>query len=222
MTTGNADLCARTHLRLRAALEARFFGAGWVTDESIDCSVGERAVAAFRRPIGDGLMVSALFDRHTDQLPFEMMVTIGIAYESLDRLWPLLTDEPTEDAIFHGLTGLHDGVVVGDERDAETAADALTDILMDEVDSYVRQYGGIAALLAANRGPDVDLDTEMYVVPALLASAGRFEDSLAALAAYQPSRARAALDRLLDPVRDYCRFSQQLTRWLDSATTGDP
>jgi hypothetical protein len=74
----------------------------------------------------------------------------------------------------------------------------------------VREYGSTKALLAANRGPGVDTDTEKYTVPALLAAAGRFDDARATLAAYQPSRVRAVLDR------DYRQFSQQLTRWLDS------
>lgn len=217
MVTGKADPSVRTHLRLQGALERRFFAAGWVSDETIDCSVAEPNVAAFRRPISDGLVVTALFDRATDEpLPFEMGVTIGIAHTALDRLWPALTGEPPEDVIFHGLTGFQEGITVRGEQDVATAAETLTDILMGRVDSYVREYGSVDAVLAANRGPDVDLDTEMYVVPALLAVAGRFEDARAALVAYQPSRVRALFDRVLDPDRDYRRFTERLTWWLDS------
>jgi hypothetical protein len=34
----------------------RFFAAGWVIDATIDCSVDERRVAAFRRPISECLV----------------------------------------------------------------------------------------------------------------------------------------------------------------------
>lgn len=214
--TGEADPSVRTHLRLQAALERRFFGAGWVRDETIDRSIAEN-VAAFRRPIGDRLVLTALFDRGTDKpLPFKIGVSIGIAHTALDRLWPVFTGEPPEDVIFHGLTGFQEGITVRGEQDVETAAETLTDTLLSKVESYVRKYGSVDAILAANRGPDIDLDTEMYVVPGLLAVAGRFEDARAALVAYQPSRVRALLDRVLDPEHDYRRFTERLTWWLDS------
>lgn len=115
MMTGKADPSVRTHLLLQTALEQRLFGAGWVRDEMIDCSIAEN-VAAFRRPIGDRLVLTALFDRATDEpLPFEIAVSIGIAHMALDRLWPVFTGEPPEDVIFHGLTGFQEGFTVRGE-----------------------------------------------------------------------------------------------------------
>jgi hypothetical protein len=88
-------------------------------------------------------------------------------------------------------------------------ADQLAGLALEEAVAFAQRYMSVDALLDAHRDDDESEGVNM-VVPALLATAGRFDEARGALARYRPE-----MD-LPQERRRQRRFVYQLTRWIDS------
>jgi hypothetical protein len=132
---------------------------------------------------------------------------LGVAYEPLRRLWPLLGDYVRIAA----LTDLPESACrteVHTQGDVAPVAKQLAGLALERAVTFAERYTSVDALLEAHR--DDESDGLNQVVPALLAAAGRFEEARSALARYRPD-----VD-VPEAKRRERRFVYQLTRWIDS------
>jgi hypothetical protein len=184
-------------------------------------------LAELVRPLDDDMAATASVGRASsipDHLPVWITdVHVGVCYEPLRRLWPLLGDD-------YRLALIHDQVFpdqsvededeVEDRRlkvssaaEAEVAVDAIGGVILREAVPFAERYAGIEPLL-----DEFGFDEEQGFVDqravAVLAAARRFEDANAALARYRPTTGSRERDR------EARRFVHQVRRYIDSR--GDP
>jgi hypothetical protein len=211
---------AELHVLLREALRARLAEAGWVPDHGQRTDPDAYDVAALRRPVADDFAATASFSRArslSERPPLWVTgVEVGVSYEPLQRLWPLLVERPPSGELATDVEELlasprELAVKVFRAADVAAAADDLAAPVLEHAVAYARRYASVDALVAAHLADeDVDAEDEedplgvSRAVPALLAAAGRFDEARAALAGYAPEGP------------DDHRFVRQLTRWLDA------
>jgi hypothetical protein len=211
---GRADEASQLRAALRRGLAARLEGSAWSAVQ--DGREGPFVLAQLVRPLADGFAATAevlLSSVSPDRPPVLVNdVSLGLAYEPLRRLWPLLGDrfqlalvatsareaDDDESALFE----------LGATREVPHAVEALASVILDRAVPYAQRYASFDALLAAFADGD-DIRR-----PALLAAAGRFDEAAAALARYEPPRESGAF------ARQERRTAYQLRRWVSSR--GDP
>lgn len=136
---------------------------------------------------------------------------LGVAYEPLRRLWPLLGDYVRIAA----LTDLPESACrmeVHTQGDVAPVAKQLAGFALERAVAFAERYTSVDALLEAHR--DDESEGPNQVVPALLAAARRFEEARSALARYRPD-VDVDVD-MPEAKRRERRFVYQLTRWIDS------
>jgi hypothetical protein len=210
---------AELHMLLREALGARLAPTGWMPDDGQATGPDSSCVGAFRLHIADCFAATASFSRAqsmSDRPPLWVTgARVGVSYEPLQRLWPLLVDRVPACELETGVEELlvpprEVEIQVLRSADVAAAADELSGPVLEHAVSYAQRYASVDALIAAHtEDDDEDEDGEEVwgvsrVVPALLAAARRFDE------------ARDALARYVTHGRDDERFVRQLTRWLDA------
>ncbi|HTC60809.1 MAG TPA: hypothetical protein VK691_11915 [Solirubrobacteraceae bacterium] len=210
--TGRTD-AARLRQQLRDELAAHLAPAGWYPVLGIDDH--SMTLAAFVRPLSDEFAATAEYTRALstpDRPPVRItQPMLGVAYEPLRRLWPLLGDNVRIAA----LTALPESagrMEIHTQDDVAPVAKQLAGLALERAVTFAERYTSVDALLDAHRDDEVEGPSQ--VVPALLAAAGRFEEARSALARYRPD-----VD-VPEAKRRERRFVYQLTRWIDSG--GDP
>ena len=179
-------------------------------------------LAAFRHPLdehftatGEVLSASSIPDRPP---VWVTGVSVGIGYEPLRRLSPLLDLYELE--VFHETvwpevgddgTRLEDPLEVTTAQDAERTAERLARVIIERAVPFAEQYASLEALLAEHSPGDGD--RSQLTSAALLAAAGRFDEARRSLARLHVSE-RSQLTRRVR------RAARQLTRWVQSG--GDP
>jgi hypothetical protein len=206
--TGRGD-AAGLRQQLRDELATHLAPAGWYPVPANDDH--SMALAAFVRPLSDGFAATAEYTRalSTPDRP-PVWITqpmLGVAYEPLRRLWPLLGD-------YVGIAALTDlpesayGMEVHAQGDVAPVVKQLARLALERAVAFAERYTSVDALLEAHHEDESEGPNQ--VVPALLAAAGRFEEARSALARYRPD-----VD-VPEAKRRKRRFVYQLTRWIDS------
>lgn len=215
---------------LRRELVARLEGSGWRAVEG----GAEHSFVLVRlvRPLANGFEATAeveLVSRLPDRPPVLVSdVGVGVAYEPLRRLWPLLgdrfklsllatstrwpdiaggEDEKEDEEDDHADEGALLGVA--SEREVPAAIEALADMILDRAVPYAERYASLEALFGALED-DEDPDWVDIRAPALLAAAGRFDEAAAALDRYEPPGESDFFSR------QERRTAYQLRRWVTS------
>lgn len=138
---------------------------------------------------------------------------IGVAFEPLRRLWPLLDDQPHVTTLFQRAKEMPASarcaqIEVHAQEEVPAVAGRLAEIGSQDALAFAESHASVDALLAGlgyrESGP------VSMAVPALLAAAGRVDDAREALARYG-----GEMD-LPEPKQRERRFVYQLTRWLES------
>lgn len=200
---------------LRDELAARLDPAGWHRVDGLgDDSM---KLACFTCPLGDEFAATVEYWRVMsvpDRLPVRVsQAMIGVSFEPLRRLWPLLEDQPRVTTVYQGIEEMPERVrcariEVHTHDEIAPVADQLAGIALEHAVAFAEPHASVDAILGAlgygEAGP-VNM-----VVPALLAAAGRVEQAREALARYG-----GEMD-LPEQKRRERRFVYQLTRWLDS------
>jgi hypothetical protein len=148
-----------------------------------------------------------------DRLPLTVThVLVGVSYEPLRRLWPLLgryrvsvfsedvheTDDPED---WH--------LEVDTDAQVVSAAGELAGLVLEHAVTFAERYASLERLLAEFE------DDEMHMtVPALLAAARRFDEAHEALCRFRSKRG------FPEAGGESRRFARQLGRWINSR--GDP
>jgi hypothetical protein len=210
--TGRGD-AAGLRQQLRDELAAQLAPAGWCpVSNNDDYSM---TLAAFVRPLSDDFAATAEFTRALstpDRPPVRItQPLLGVAYEPLRRLWPLLGDH-MQIAALADLPESACGMEVHTQDEVAPVAKQLAGLALERAVAFAERYTSVDALLEAHR--DDEDEGPNQLVPALLAAAGRFEEARNALAHYRPD-----VD-VPEAKRRERRFVYQLTRWIDSG--GDP
>jgi hypothetical protein len=215
----------RTLLRSRFAMSLA--PTGW--SPAVEASDSPVDLAEFVRPIGGGVVATVeigCVGREPDGLPVEIsQVWVGVGYEPLQRLWPLLGEvyrlslvwepiwPPEDDTRLPPDDEEEPRLAVSSAADAEAAVAQLTAVVLAQAPAVIEQHGTVEQLLDELRSDQEDGSVDERTV-ALLAAAGRLEEARAELARYRPLTGSAEGDR------DARRFVHQITRYLDS--NGDP
>lgn len=209
---------------LRAAFAARLEPAGWqvLGGEDEDLSL------VFISPVGTGFAATARVSWGVsipDRRPVIVSgVSVGVSFEPLRRLWPLLGDFPVEvveEHVWSAASPVPGGegrdpepgvppLEVRGAGDAERAADELAPLILERAPAFAQRYASLDALLEKWGGDGRYGDIRHA---ALLAAAGRLGE------------ARGSLELLRPPAnprmsRRQRRAARQLRRWIDSG--GDP
>jgi hypothetical protein len=180
---------------------------------------GGFTLASWERPIGDEFEATAEIwkagsSRHAPELRLGQLL-IGVSYEPLRALWPLLGEQfslAARSTVARG--GREDRMIVTTPDEAAGAAETLASIVLERAVPFAQRRRSVDAIVAELA------DRESDVVPAILAAAGRPGEARAALATYLGrvqagvSDSEDAFERI--PRRRAERFARQLTRWLDS------
>jgi hypothetical protein len=182
---------------LREGLAARLSALGWVKAPGRAFTL-----AAFVRPLGEDLAATAEIDMASslpDRPPVRLTrVTVGVAYEPLRRLWPLLGDLVSLHALAEEAVDDEWELEVWGRGDVPAAVETLAAIVIDRAVPFAERYASLDAVIAERRGDDL-------ISAALLAAAHRFAEADAALAAHP-----------YELSRDQKRFVRQLRRFIDS------
>lgn len=207
---------------LRATFAARVEPAGW------RMLVGEDeylSLATFLYPTGSDFAATAEVSRATsfpDKPPVLVTdVSIGVAFEPLRRLWPLLGDFRVAVVTEHVWPPEKDEEA-GDEgdrvppfevrsaADAERAADELAPLILERAPAFAQRYASLDVLLQESGGAARYRNIRHA---ALLAAADRLEEARASLELLRPPP---------DPQlsRRQRRTARQLRRWIDGG--GNP
>jgi hypothetical protein len=176
-------------------------------------------IGSFQRPVGSDFTVAAAFVRSSitvpDRPPLVVSALLGLRYEPLRRLWPRIKEDPPWAEISYD-AGFCGGPLTPSEQrvfqmaDVPRAALGLVTLVSTRAEAFAQDYGNVDVLLNANTvDPDGD-ELEGYVVPALLASAGRYAEAKASLGAYL-----ADSDRDVDP-QQYEAFTKALLTWIEN------
>ena len=210
--TGRDD-AAGLRQQLRDELAAHLAPVGWYPVPANDDY--SMTLAAFVRPLSDDFAATAEYTRALstpDRPPVRItQPLLGVAYEPLRRLWPLLGDH-MQIAALADLPESACGMEVHTQDEVAPVAKQLAGLALERAVAFAERYTSVDALLEAHR--DDEADGPNQVVPALLAAAGRFEEARNALVHYRPD-----VD-VPEAKRRERRFVYQLTRWIDSG--GDP
>ncbi len=180
---------------LRRELVVRLGPAGWrQLDER---AAGPFALAAFVRPVDGEFAATAevgVAGSVADSPPVEIRgVMLGVSYEPLRRLWPLLdmfgvaviAEEPEDDDEL--------GLEVGGAVEVPRVAETLATLILDRAVPLAEEYASIETLLDASRDLE-DPEWTPIRLPALLAAAGRFDEARDALARWRPAPRPGGLD----------------------------
>ena len=186
---------------------------GWRLDPARDYGPDSPDIAGFRREVAPDFAAALVFSR-----PFEwpasqdLTVTsvIGASYEPLYRLWPSLGERRPRVGEVTAHIGSDEHIEISSVGDARATAQRLAERSGGQAVALAELHASVDALVAANRGDPGRLDTEIRVVPALLAAAGRTEEARTVLAEYRNR------DESVVTEREFRRFCYLLTRWLDS------
>jgi hypothetical protein len=209
---------AELHILLREALGARLAEAGWVPDHGQATGPDSYSVGAFRLRVADGFSATASFPRAqsvSDRPPLRVSgVRVGVSYDPLQRLWPLLVEHvpscELETDVEELLVPPRDlAVKLFVAADVAAAADQLVRPVLEHAVTYAQLYASVDALIAVHTDDEADGDGRdslgvSRAVPALLAAARRLAE------------AREALSRYVPEGRTDERFVRQLSRWLDA------
>lgn len=170
MPAGSA--AAEVRALLRAALVSRLEPAGWqlLTGADEDLSL------AFIRPAGTGFAATARVSLGVsipDRRPVLVAgVSVGVSFEPLRRLWPLLGDFPVEVVEEH-VWSAGPPVPGGEGRDpesvipplevsgaggAERAARELAPLILERAPAFAERYASLDVLLAEWGGPERERD----------------------------------------------------------------
>lgn len=155
-----------------------------------------------------------------DRLPVQITdVDVGVCYEPLRRLWPLL-GEQYRLALLHEPVSLDGregegrideerrGLKISSVSDAEAAVKTIASVVLSAAVSFAEPYDSVERLLE-----EVGYEKAGWIdqqVVALLAAAGRFEEARAALARYRPLTDSRKGDR------EAKQFLRQVGRYIDS------
>jgi hypothetical protein len=212
---------------LRAELTLRLGEAGWGAVDPAASSLSE--MDAFIRPVSHEFASTLeVFSSAAPRPPLRVThVSVGVSYEPLRRLWPLL-DRFGVSVLAEDVRYVEEDGSIRDDDDEDDdddwqleivragdvpgAADELTRLMLDRALPFAERHASLDALLAEFEGDDPD-DVHP-TVPALLAGAGRFDEARAALDRSRPD------EGFSDPTRSASRYARQLGRWIDSR--GDP
>jgi hypothetical protein len=195
--------------QLRDGLAAQLIPAGWYP---VLCNDDHSmTLAAFVRPLSDDFTATAEYTRalSTPDRP-PVLVTqpmLGVAYEPLRGLWPLLGDS-LRIAALTTLPETAGGMEVHTQDDVAPVAKQLAGLALERAVAFAEGYTSVDALLEAYH--DDESEGSNQVVPALLAAAGRFEEARNELARYRPAV------NVPEAKRRERRFVYQMTRWIDS------
>jgi hypothetical protein len=142
-------------------------------------------------------------------------VSVGVSYEPLRRLWPLLGTFGA--AVVEELPRARDEALyeVAKPADVSSAVDRMARLILDRAVPFANAHASFDGLLRSLRdreGPaGMPVQAPALCVAALLAAAGRFEEARDALDEYRPPSGDHSADR------EQRRIARQLRRWIDSA-----
>ena len=202
---------------LTVALCARLQPAGWELLESDD---GFFRLAAFRHALDEQWAATCELGRASSGIGHwpPVVVTnvmVGISYEPLRRLSPLL--DLYEVGVFHERvwpepdheadTKVADGLTISTDQDIERATERLAAVIMARAIPFAEQHADLEALLA--RFSQIETDHARLTCAALEASAGRFDEARRTLK-------RLTGSELSGRGRKVRRAARQLDRWISS------
>jgi hypothetical protein len=212
---------------LRRRLAEALAPDGWVP--ATPSRESKHVLANLVRPLEGDIAATAAVDLAVgipDRLPVRITgVHVGVSYEPLRRLWPLLGDDyelavldepvwPDEpDDWDEDDPGERQILAVSSAAEAERALDTITDVIRRAAVPFAEQHGSVEGLLG-EFGYDESQGRAGARPVALLAAAGRFDEARAALARYDTQTG----DRRWD--REATRFKHQVGRYIDRG--GDP
>jgi hypothetical protein len=210
---------------LRHELCARLEPAGWTCLQE---DRGAFDLAAFVRPLDGGEFAATASVGRASRVPDRppVLVTnveVGVAYEPLGRLWPLLGESFRGPLIAERLRedeegGQLDPLRVETNAQALDVAVELAGLFLERAVAFATPLSHLDVLLAALQ--DEGSDSVDFRVPALLAAARRFEEARSALARFAAELDDAQDTQDAQDARDSRRLVRQLGRWIDSG--GDP
>jgi hypothetical protein len=204
---------------LRQELSRRLTEAGWDADVAYDTGPGAVILGAFRRPTADDFWIAVQFMSMNPWGPGDtraFMGMVGVSYFPAYCLWPTLIDrERAELTVAVGeLVGDPEyGVVnvkLAGPDDVPKAAEALVSPLLTQGIEWAQQYTSIDAIVDWHRADPERFDSEIQVIPVLLATSGRPTEARSALSSYLAS----GREEVTDP--DFARFSRAFSGWLDA------
>jgi len=205
---------------LRRRLAVALAPAGWVpATPTRELSF---VLAEFVRPFGSEMAAIASVNRASsipDRLPVQISdVHVGVCYEPLRRLWPLLGEqhrlallrEPVslDGREGEGIDEERRGLKVSSVSDAEAAVKTIASVVLSAAVQFAEPYDSVQRLLE-----EVGYEKTGWIdqqAVALLAAAGRFEEARAALARYRP------LTGYREGDREANQFLHQVGRCIDS------
>jgi hypothetical protein len=152
--------------------------------------------------------------RVPDRLPVLVTdVLVGVCYEPLRRLWPLLDESYRLALVPKPVSAAGDGeyweLGVSTTTEAEAAVGQLAEVVLREALPFAAKYASVEQLLD-EFGYDKEGGWVDQRAVALLAAAGRFAEARGALSRYRP------LTGSRDGDREARRFVHQIGRYIDS------
>ncbi|HEY1689498.1 MAG TPA: hypothetical protein VGF95_11625 [Solirubrobacteraceae bacterium] len=220
--------------RVRSALSARLEPAGW---RRVDRREGGMKLASFILPLNHEFAATVEYRRAfsiPDWPPLRIsQPTIGVVYEPLRRLWPLLEEHIRLASLSQSVREMPDAarlckIALGAQDEIAPAVEQLAGIALEHAVVFAEPLANVDALLdALGYGRPGKMRS---VVPALLAAAGRAAEARSSLARYAAEseanenqvnkspadEGQADTDKLPETRRRTRRFVYQLNRWLDS------
>ncbi len=212
---------------LRHELTVRLTPAGW---SPVDLGADPLfCLATFICPMGDDFAATAEVVCGSSTAVRVGPVLVGVSYDPLRRLWPLLGERFRFAVLHEDARGA--GVEETDEEDDErrprprwggrpetrrlevakrgqaaAAADEVAGLILDHGLVFAQPLASIDALVS-ELADDEEPDFVDGRVPALLAAAGRFDEARDALTRYRQCCERGSGE---------WEFARQLERWIDS------
>lgn len=200
---------------LLAASLVRCLGPGWEVVDPATTSV--HIAVTLERPLGGDFTAVAELAGHStrgsDRFPVELGgLTVGVAYEPLKRLAPLLGGsfsgalvlEPAERVLGVSQTW---PMVVANADDAASTMSNLAPMIEPAAEAFVCDYMTVGSLLE-------ETQDDLLVTAALLAASGQFDRAAKSLGRYNPDESVRPSVR-----RQQVRATYQLGRWI--AARGD-
>jgi hypothetical protein len=204
---------------LRLEVARRLTEAGWDADVAYDDGPAALLLGAFRRRIVGDFWIGVQFMPMNPGAPGErraIMGMVGVSYFPAYRLWPILIGlERSELTIsVPELVGDPEHVVINvklaESDDVPKAAEALIAPVLTRGMKWAQQYTSIDAIIDWHRADPERFDSEIKVIPVLLATSGRPTEARSALSSYLASGREEVT------TAEFKRFSYALTGWLDA------
>ena len=204
---------------LRLEVARRLTETGWDADVAYDAGPGALLLGAFRRRIAGDFWIGVQFMPMNPSAPGDtraVMGIVGVSYFPAYRLWPTLIGlERSELTIsVRELVGDPEHVVINVKLagpdDVPRAAEALVAPVLTHGMEWAQQYTSVDAIIDWHRADPERFDSEIKVIPVLLATSGRPTEARSALSSYLAS----GREEVTTP--EFKRFSYAFSGWLDA------